>query len=258
MANLVRRFSVGLLHRLLGDLLRCRLSKLVLRKILTVEGYTYQMWDVVTRHNADFLRQVDFVRAYEACLRQKSISDVAWSIHVHQWAATYAMDLPGDFVECGVYRGGVAMSNIVYTRFQDHVDRKYYLFDTYSGLSEEYSSPREYAKYGAAYTNYYDFVLESFGGYRNVIIVKGVLPDTLRTVEIDNVAYLHIDMNCVLPEIETFRFFWPKMCSGGIVIFDDYAQVGHEEQKKAFDEVAQSYDIRILSLPTGQGMVLKR
>ena len=48
-----------------------------------------------------------------------------------------------------------------------------------------------------------------------------------------------------------------KMVKGGIVLLDDYGFTDFAPQKKAFDRFASEHDIRILSLPTGQGMFLK-
>ncbi len=70
-------------------------------------------------------------------------------------------------------------------------------------------------------------------------------------------AYLHIDMNCVVPEVEALKYFWPKLELAAVVIFDDYAQPGHQSQKSAIDEFAASVGVEVLSLPTGQGMLLK-
>jgi len=58
-------------------------------------------------------------------------------INVNQWAAYHAKKLKGDFVECGVGKGSLAMSNITYIDFKTLKDRKYYLFDTCCGLGKE-------------------------------------------------------------------------------------------------------------------------
>lgn len=47
------------------------------------------------------------------------------------------------------------------------------------------------------------------------------------------------------------------MVSGAIVVLDDYGWSGHEEQKHAFDSFARSRGVEVLSLPTGQGLILK-
>jgi len=47
------------------------------------------------------------------------------------------------------------------------------------------------------------------------------------------------------------------MVSGAMALLDDYAYVGYGEQKKAFDKFSRIKGIKILSLPTGQGVYLK-
>lgn len=45
--------------------------------------------------------------------------------------------------------------------------------------------------------------------------------------------------------------------STAAVLLDDYGHSGHEEQKRAFDGFALSKDVKILTLPTGQGLIIK-
>ena len=53
------------------------------------------------------------------------------------------------------------------------------------------------------------------------------------------------------------RSFWPKLVPGGIVLFDDYAYYKHTPQKTALDSWADSVGVQILSVPTGQGLLIK-
>ena len=64
-------------------------------------------------------------------------------------------------------------------------------------------------------------------------------------------------MNCVRPEIAAAEFFWPKLVSGGIMLLDDYGFSAHIDQKDAFDLFAARIGVQILSLPTGQGLMIK-
>ena len=50
--------------------------------------------------------------------------------------------------------------------------------------------------------------MESFKEFSNVIVVQGIVPEVLSKLNIRKVAYLHLDMNCVYPEIEAFKYFW--------------------------------------------------
>ena len=42
-----------------------------------------------------------------------------------------------------------------------------------------------------------------------------------------------------------------------MVLFDDYTYVGYHPQKHALDDAAASLGVTILSLPTGQGLLIK-
>ena len=64
-------------------------------------------------------------------------------------------------------------------------------------------------------------------------------------------------MNCALPEIEAFKYIWPNLVQGGIVVLDDYGWRGHEVQYEAFNKLSKELGFLILSLPTGQGLIIK-
>jgi hypothetical protein len=76
-------------------------------------------------------------------------------------------------------------------------------------------------------------------------------------VNFAEVAFLHLDMNCALPERSALEFFWPRLSLGGVVLFDDYTYFGHNSQTEEIDAAARSLGIRILALPTGQGLIVK-
>lgn len=97
----------------------------------------------------------------------------------------------------------------------------------------------------------------TFSRFNNVIIVKGAVPDTLLEVKAEKVCYLSIDMNCASPEIAAAEFFWDKMVSGATMLLDDYNWTTQVVQRRAFDEFAKSKNVAILTLPTGQGLILK-
>lgn len=210
-----------------------------------------------TVHNADFLLDPQFQQAYAAAIRQQPGVKIQWRAHVTQWAGHCAKRLQGDFVECGVNRAFLSSSVIAYIDFKSMPDRKFFLFDTFSGLVPELVTTEDKAAYRNEYPDCYDFVRRSFKEYQNVAIVRGSVPDTLSQVDIHKVAYLSIDMNCAKPELEALRYFWPKMESGGIIVLDDYGFSGHESQKRVADEFAESVGAKVLSLPTGQGLLLK-
>ena len=78
-----------------------------------------------------------------------------------------------------------------------------------------------------------------------------------RQVMGSRVAFLSLDMNCTIPEIGAAEYFWQRICSGGIIILDDDGHTLHCEQQKAFDHFARDRGVRVLALPTGQGLIFK-
>lgn len=218
----------------------------------------------MTRHNADFMQEPRFQNAYntgaEAGKWTQKGYRLHWRVHVLCWAAQHALHLEGDFVECGVNTGGFSRAVIEFVQFQNE-PRTFYLLDTYNGLVEEYLTPEEkkrgLTRKNVPYAETYEYTKSVFKDFANVTLVRGPVPDTLPQVTSTKVAYLSIDMNSVAPEIAAAEYFWDKLVSGAIIVLDDYGFQSHFEQKKAFDQFAAKQGTQVLSLPTGQGIIIK-
>ncbi len=70
-------------------------------------------------------------------------------------------------------------------------------------------------------------------------------------------CYLSLDMNIVKPEIAAIEFFWDKLVSGAPILLDDYGWLHYSLQKVEMDKFASKKGVKILTLPTGQGLLLK-
>jgi hypothetical protein len=68
---------------------------------------------------------------------------------------------------------------------------------------------------------------------------------------------VHLDMNSASPECAALEYFWPLLSAHGLIFLDDYAYFRSPPQGDALDDVAHRLGIEILSLPTGQGLILK-
>ncbi|MBO9701641.1 MAG: class I SAM-dependent methyltransferase [Sporocytophaga sp.] len=218
---------------------------------------------LITSNNCDFINEEKFAKAYQHAKATNPWPNftLQWRVYVVCWFASLAKNLEGDFVECGVNTGAYARAIVDYLNFEE-LDKKFYLFDTYEGLVESMVSEEEknagIASYIGQYDNVYERVLKTFAPFKNVEIIKGIVPHSLSKVETGTICYLSIDMNCAEPEIAAARFYWDKIVRGGVVILDDYGFPKHIEQKKAFDKFAKEKDVQILSLPTGQGIIIKK
>lgn len=218
--------------------------------------------------NLDFLADPRFLSAYRRGENSGHLIakhygldalGIEWRIHVCCWAAMHAKQLPGDFVECGVNTGIASLAVCEYIDF-NATGKRFWLFDTYNGIPADQMTARERelrAGTEAMYADCYDIARHNFTQFPATHLVRGVVPDTLGTVAIEQVCYLSIDMNIALPERAAIEFFWPRLVSGAPIVLDDYAWRGYEDQKAAMDEFARLAGVEILTLPTGQGLILK-
>ena len=129
--------------------------------------------------------------------------------------------------------------------------------DTFNGLVDEYKSENEQKTNLVNYDECYDEVRERFADFSNVIIVQGSIPGTLPQVQSKEIAFVHIDMNCAKPEIDAGEYFWEKIVTSGVILLDDYAYPGYIDQKYAWDDFAKRKGVQILTIPTGQGLIIK-
>lgn len=248
-----------ILKMFIPDKVRKFINKI--RYTTLVDGpLSYKQDGLYTLHNCDFLKDKLFLEAFNFGRQANSWKDFdcQWRAHVIFWAASIAKNLEGDFVECGVNRGAYSRGIIHYVDF-GKLNKKFYLIDTFCGLSEKYILPKEkqIGRKPGGYEECYEAVKQTFKNFPNVEIIRGIIPDVLPSVKIEKIAYLSIDMNCVIPEIAAAEYFWDKIVKGGIIVLDDYGYSGYLPQKNAFDEFAEEKKIKILQLPTGQGLIIK-
>jgi hypothetical protein len=218
-----------------------------------------------TFHNCDFIRHPKFQQAYQyGLLNARTGISVEWRVHVALWAATQCAPLNGDYIECGVHTGILSGAVMTWLEFERMSHKKYYLLDTFEGIPLDQISTAELANGVANMNRKYDLgdktymdVKEKFSKWINCKIIRGKVPDTLNQVESKSFAYVSIDMNVTAAEIAAAEYFWPLMVPGGIMLLDDYGWESHIEQKIAFDEFALGNGIQILSLPTGQAILMK-
>jgi len=242
------------------------LGRLGYRLINTRTHYSHD--GLHSLHHPHFLSDPAFQAAYARGVAASHGHDpqTHWRVHVALWAARQSLAIPGDFVECGVNAGFVS-SAILHALDWAPLPRRFFLVDTFAGPALNQYSPAETAAgrpglahaslASGAYVTDLTRVHANFAAWPQARIVPGTVPEILPSLDTNEVAFVHIDMNCALPEREAFAHFWPLLSPGGIILFDDYVYYGHQANTAALDEVAARFGLKILALPTGQGLVLK-
>ena len=117
--------------------------KMVLPKYLSncisiLTKATFSEDGLITTHVADFRNDPCFISAYQQGKSTGSWNgvDLRWRVYTACWAARSASALPGDFVECGVNRGGMSRAIMEYIGF-NNLEKRFFLLDTYCGFPEE-------------------------------------------------------------------------------------------------------------------------
>jgi hypothetical protein len=248
----------------------------LLKRLLEAAGYkiyrlenrrgAYDEDGLWSKHNHEFMDDPSFTQAYNRGVLAAEDYNWHWRVHVGLWVAYSASKLDGDFVECGVNRGFLSSAIMEYLNW-DSLGKTFYLLDTFTGLDERYVSELELwsgtmeRNNENLMTGFYvrgvDSVRANFSQWKNVRIIQGSVPGTLDAVDTQRIAYLHLDMNCALPEVAAFNSLWERLRPGAFVLLDDYAHRGCGAQKTAMDAAARAKDLRIASLPTGQGLLIK-
>jgi hypothetical protein len=217
--------------------------------------------------NLGFLSEKEFARALQFArdgniagwVRTGGVPEIPWRTHVCCWAAKNALHLNGDFVECGVYTGLLSMAICEYLEFEKN-GRRFLLFDTFEGIPIGGLQGQERAsaeKLNRVYFDVYEIAKRNFARFSNVRLIKGILPDSLETVTIDEIAYLSIDLNSAQYEKQTIEALWERLVPGAMVVIDDYAFIEHVAQYEMWNAFAKSKGRMILTVPTGQGLLQK-
>jgi O-methyltransferase len=98
-----------------------------------------------------------------------------------------------------------------------------------------------------------------FADYKQVNIIQGEIPAVFAGQSPDRISYLHIDLNQATAEIAALDALFDRVVPAGIIILDDYEWAGvYRAQKLSEDPWFGSRGYRVMPLPTGQGLVIKR
>ena len=97
-------------------------------------------------------------------------------------------NVPGDFVECGVFRGFKSFFLLSY--LEDKLsDRSYFLFDTFEGIDTLQAVGSPVTKKEHEKSRLFEFVKHRFSKFDNVILIKGSVPDSLKKTRIKKVKF---------------------------------------------------------------------
>lgn len=202
--------------------------------------------------NNSLFDDLPFVKAWTENLATTSDNAIGWRRYILATLAYHAVQLEGDFVECGVYLGSGVKTVMDYLGGKDF-PKAFWAFDTFD------YNPVEGHTFEGQETGLFEKVQKRFEGYAQVKLVKGLIPAVFESGIPERIAYLHIDLNNAPSEIATLEWLFDRVVPGGVVIFDDYEWAGaYRPQKLAEDPWLADRGYRVTPMPTGQAFVIKR
>ena len=113
-------------------------------------------------------------------------------------------------------------------------------FDTFEGLPKEQWSELEIHSPGEFNDTSIEAV-KSFVNAPNVKLVKGLFPDSANEYSNVRFDFVHVDTDFYQSVKACIEWFWPRLNTDGIMVFDDFKWPNCPGVKKALDESGLKY-----------------
>jgi hypothetical protein len=161
--------------------------------------------------------------------------------------------IEGDFVECGVWKGGSSMMVALYLKERGLINCKVYLYDTFEGMNDPSEFDKDFSGEDAkkmldvqdkkdddsiwCYSSLEEVrnnLLSTGYPPENLIFIKGKVEDTLNGDLPGKLALLRLDTDWYESTKKELTCLYPLLNQKGVLIIDDF---GHwEGAKKAVIE----------------------
>ena len=179
---------------------------------------------------------------------------VIWLRNYAQYAEEQGFS--GNVAECGV-----CMGEFSYYINKYFPDKQLYLFDTFEGFSErDLSVERSFNN-----DKFLDSIFNSgeifVGANAQVVLArmlhpekcvlkKGYFPETAAGLK-DRFCFVNLDMDLYQPMLAGLRFFYPRMCPGGVILMHDYFHPELPGVKQAVRDFEKERQTALCKAPIG-------
>ena len=184
--------------------------------------------------------------------------DVRWRVWIMRRFAEQASRLSGGFAEFGTYRGGCASAVLAAGVLPPN--RPFFLFDTFSGIPSGSVLPGEPLRFFGEFSNSSpEYAMRLLGRWdrNNVQMIVGDVNETLKEFETGPLAFVHLDLNASQPSKVAMEYVWPRLVTGGVIVFDDYGWDDYVSQRLVIDAFCADNAAPVVQFPTGTAMTTK-
>ncbi|TXL88907.1 TylF/MycF/NovP-related O-methyltransferase [Streptomyces sp. IB2014 016-6] len=179
-------------------------------------------------------------------------------------------NIPGDIVECGVWRGGSMQACARTLLALGETDRGLHLFDTFEGMPpptaedlrrDGKSAEDLLAAQGKDRPIWAVASLEDVqAGFEDVPYpgervhyVQGLVEDTVPQQAPEQISILRLDTDWYASTKHELEFLYPRLVSGGVLLIDDYGY--WQGSRQAVDEFLEKTGERLLMLRMDEGRI---
>ena len=145
-------------------------------------------------------------------------------------ASEMCSSVSGAVAEVGVYRGG-SLAMLAYL----FPEKSVYGVDTFSGMppvcEDDVHEEGDFSD-----VNYEEVNEKLSSLFQNVTLLKGFFPDDVIHRMPGEYSFVHVDCDIYQSVKDCCEFFWPRLSSGGMMLFDDPGFLTCPGAAKAFNE----------------------
>lgn len=219
------------------------------------DGLDYQLLMAQQSLMAEFKDlEPDFLELYNRC-KTFTMTSVERLYSLYK-SVEYIADagIPGDFVECGVWRGGSCMLMALGLLRRRDTERHILMYDTYAGHPRP-DAQKDIDIWGnraveewqrrAAEGTVGEWGLASLAdvqanlistGYPSarLVFIEGLVEYTVPEIKSEKLALLRLDTDWYESTRIALHYLYPRLVEGGVLIIDDYGH--YKGQRQAVDE----------------------
>jgi O-methyltransferase len=200
-------------------------------------------------------------------IQQHNIDTMLWRHWIVSFAVRFTMKFSNtneyNFVECGVGEGVSSFFALREILANKKINKNYlmHFYDSWNAMRKEDLSPNEISKTNSYSNLNIETVKKNLLEFKNNIIYHvGFIPESFNCEpnSPNSIIYLHIDLNSKKATFDSLYFFYDRLVSGGIILFDDYGWMEYGETKKTIDKFLHNKEGMLQKLPTGQAIFYKK
>jgi hypothetical protein len=175
-------------------------------------------------------------------------------------------DIPGDIVECGVFKGSGVYTFLKLKRILNpNTSKKVVGFDFFNtndllstikfeddkNMMMELFNSRNFSHDGNYKNELHNRIIENGFNENEFMLIGGDISVTSREFQMANpgfkISLLYMDLDLEEPTYETLNNLWDNVTKGGIIVFDEYGYHPWSESK-GVDKFIQEKNLTLLSL----------